>query len=645
MRAGRERRWDVMLNGVGYLAMRENGVPVWRTDAIPELANQALTLSEQERRYSSLHGGFGHSHYLAPDTYHYAVAMDATRPRQLIMGPLVTTFAANAAVTGFFEQQSALYVLGGQYAQQVNLSTDLCETPNGAGAGKDFGSGTTTVAVNFDSLVHVFFSSSTNAWTFDTEPDPDTWTQANTNSIKGSYGARFWSENAGAYVLARSYTDGSGNPVVAWLSQGGTFDSTNWSAAYVVGDKTKAVTGLAADHRMLWVAKRDGLYYIDGRTGRSIRVIEPYPVDDNNGVGLFVDSGGRVYYPALSGLLRYDPNSGEVVEITPGRGLGNASPIYGRVTALRQYKGSLYAAVYNGTDSYLMVGREREAGEFGFGPLVWHGALARTAAGQITAMWVTGLTSPPRLYWGDDDGNVSYIRLPAGAENPLQDSGYRYAASGSLYLPADNMGTPGTRWALAGLVIENDGLNSTTYCSIYALLDNGSYQFVGNAQASGRCWVPIPSTGDWRFSNLALRLDFTNPSNTSSPKIRAVSVRAAQRLAVRDLIQTTLHCSERAFDHYGVQSRLTGAEQLAALQGLCTEGAVTLSDWWTGSKRDRRVFVMPVREMLVAEQGWAEAASGAEVRMACLSSETVQVEQPSGVLWGQFNWNDGSRWS
>lgn len=635
MATGRERQWDILLDGTdwGYKVVQQDGVPVWSTEPVPKISGDALQIAEEQRSYDSLHLGFGWSQVGIPNAYWWAEGIDCRDARDVKMAPLVTSFTSLAAGTAFFKQGSSLYLIDGRYIQRVSMSgdtNDTCEAPvsPATATGKDFGSGVVvTAGISFDGSTIVYIGNAANGWLF----TGSTWTELTGSSIQGSYGGRFWSDNANAYVTFRTYLVSS-DPAIAWLAQGSTVDSASWSSAYDVGDDTQSITGAVGAAKQAWVAKKDGLYYID-RYGRSVEVLGSVPVDDNNGVNLDVDMAGRIWYPGRN-FLRYDPNSGTVDDVMPGQGLPLSScPIYGRVTCHVQYKAWHYAWVYNGTDSYLMCGREREQGEPGIGPLIWHGALAKVASAEAKAMFVWTATSPPRLYWAAGS-NVYWMRL---------EETMTYAASGTLYLPYDNWGVAGTQWYHAGLVVDNTGCNTATYLDIYAKLDGAaSWSLINSVKSAGYAFVPLPS-GTWKFSECALRIDFTNGgATTATPRIQAISSRATRRPPVRDLIQTMLHCSERAIGHYGITTRKSGAEQLSHLRTLLGQGPVQLKDWWTGSERRTDVMVVSVKEHLVEEKEWQEAASAASITMVAQSSETVQTQAESAGRYGTAVYGTGA---
>lgn len=658
--AEREHKWDWVINGKGYLVLRENGsgyltigegTPVYRSDAIPAIANEAPKIAEEERKYPSLHGGFGFARYLIPATYDFGDCIDTTQPRRIKMPPLITSATAPAAVTGgFVELGSNFFVAAGRYLCKVNTSTDLVITPDNSDYTKGFDAGASTVissAIAWDSLIDVWFSSATDGRTYSGSAAPTTLSGSNVQRV---YSAKFWSESANAFVQVGSTTV-SGDPAVTWIAQGAALDSAiggNWVTQYDIGDDTRAITGVAGSKTMAWVAKTDGLYYVDGRSGKSMRVFEAYPIDGDNGEGIFADSMGRVWYPSKGGLLRYTPQTAMVEDVTPGRGLSHSETIYGRVRAVTQYKGWYYASIYNGTTSYIMVGRDRE-GEPGIGPVIWHGALAKLT-GEITHLYVLGLTSPPRLYFAAGT-TVGYIRI---------DAAYTYATTGKLYFPADNFESLGSRWNLAGFVFSCKGFNASTYADVYAKIDKGDWQLVNRLQASGRVFLPIPS-GDWRFTEIAFYLDLVNADTSTTPEIWGITMLATQRVYTRQLVQTSVVCSKRVLDHYGIRTRRSGPTMVNELDSLSVERPITADDYLTGEKRTRRFLVQPIHTRLArfGEKGkWEEWAEAVDLTMVAQASATVQVDAAptsggggssgggSGFKWDTgAKYNSGVRWA
>ncbi len=625
---GREHPHDITLDDVPFVVVRDKQmVPEWAANSVPQLMSQQSGTAEVPRPWDSWHMGFGYSYTLGPAVYHWCSGLDPRFPRTIIMGPLVTTTAAQATVIGFFEESGKLYSMSSRYIQQVDTSNDTLATAPAApgdATGLDLGSGNAvTSALSFDGKAVLLLGESDDGYTFSNA----TWTALSTVPVRGSYLAKFWANTY--YALARTY-NAAGGPSVVWISEGSALDvGGNWGSVYPIGDGDttyKPITGLCAVDQTLYAARPDGLFPLD-KTGRTPCVLPIYSIGTSNGIDLQADSAGYVWYPTVEGYYRYA--EGTAVDCSPGRGLPNESPIYGRITAHVQYKGWRFASVYNGTDSYIMCGRDREQGEDGIGPIIWHGALVKVTGQQVRGMWITTITSPPRLYWGAG-AYVSYVRLPANGDNPLTDSsGYRFAPSGSIWLSADEWGTTGTQWALTGLDFEAEGLSSTTYIDVYAALDHGAYSYVGRVQTSGRTTLWLPESSSWRFNRCSIRLDFTNGASTSTPKLRAVVGRAVQRPIERDIIQTRLFCSDEALTRFSIQTRRTGQDQLTQLKVMSEVGPVVLVDYWTGTRRSRRVLVRHVREQIVKYPDVQAAEQVAQVELV-----VVEGVSPTPALYG-----------
>ena len=615
-----------MLNSKGYVVLRDkDSHPVWNAPGVPEIAGQNPSLQEEERAYRSWHSGFGYSDFLADNTYHYCSVnasadpaatvggLDPRFPRQVILGPLVTTVTQTTnggSVSAFFEKGSYLYTLSGRYCNRIDPSNDGVAATGGFP--NDFGATVvSTMALPFDSKIYIAFAASpaTHLVSFDGSSFV-----SDDDSKQGNYLAKFWADTA--WAMAQAHLSGS-SPSVAWVAQAAEpFTAANWSSAYEIGDQDSVITGMDALERTIYVGKTDGLYYID-KTGRSPRLIPAMPKDSTNGSGTAVDMLGYVWYPTKAGLYRYDPNSGVIYDVSPGNGLPNRSPIIGTRRYLGQYRSWYYCSVYDGTHSYIMAGRVREGEEPGVGQIIWHGALARISSAQVTAGHVSALVSPARLWFGLSTGNVAYIKLPANGDNPLSDSGSTYSSGGSIYLPADDYGVGGMRWNLMAAVLEAEGLSTNTNVQVWERRDLGTWTLLQAITSSGR--TVITTTGDKRFNRCELRLDVANASSTTTPVIRVAVQRAARRPQIRDMIQTTLVCSDALLSRYGIQMREAGQTMLDNLKGLDEYYPVTLDDWWTGTKRSRTVIVMPVNERIVGQKGEESADQVADITMRVVS--------------------------
>jgi hypothetical protein len=597
---GKEREYDITLNGIPYTVLRQNGRPVWSSQQVIKIQGQQTGQQLEELRFDTFDKGFGYGQHWTNGGYHYTTAMDGRFAKQLTMGPLVnsiTLAAGTETVVRLVELGSYIFAYGGRYINQIDPADDSINDtsavfPYDCGAGY-----AVTDADYFDGYVYVFLSSAHNILRHTGVASP---TQAS-DTVQGHQAARYWADTY--YALAKAQSE-SGTPKVAWCSQGtAPFTAANWVTAYTVGETTSSITALAGLERTLYVAKSDGLYYID-KTGRTPCLIPASPISTYNGVNTWVDSSGRVWYPTLSGLFVYESDTGSILNATPGNKLPNTSSIYGRITAMAQWRGWYYAAIYNGTDTFLMCGRERQDGEEGFGPIIWHGALATFASTTCNCMLVSASTTPPRLWMGVGTG-VRYIKLPTNGDNPLQDSNYAYAytgtpystVTGSIYFGHSDWGATGTKWNLQDIFIDIETMPTNSSVLVYYKLDAANWAQAGSTiTTAGRHEIAL--TTDLRFNRCALRVDVVNAASTSSVTIRSVVGRAVRKTEVVDQIQTTVLLGDELSSRFNTPVRKDAASLAALLKALPEAGPVVLEDWWTGAKRSQTVNVLPVTETL-----------------------------------------------
>ena len=560
---GRERPWDITLLGTDgvtsypFTIFRVKDVPQWSVRREPDIAGQAGGTQDIEQAYRSTHSGFGWGQY-QPNTYHYGTSgvggtnstggCDCRFPQQAIVGPLVTTLTLSSTnstvgVTGIFEKNSKIYTISGKYVNEIDPATDAVSAAGGfpydlttgnAGAIGTVGvpfDGNVIIGMTTASAANMVSFSGTSTFTVLTDGSPP----ADGNVPKGAYLARYYADTD--WVLAAMFLSGS-NPSVAWIAQGAALGTTeNWTGYagdYGVSDQSATMSGLCAVDRTLFPGMSDGAYYVEGQAQRAPLLIPAMPRASTNGVNIMATDEGNVIYPCASGLYLYDPNNGTIDNIAPGRGLPDRSGIFGTYTAIASFRAWTFVAVYDGTHSYIMAGRRREENEPGFGPYIWHGALAKIASTKVTSMFVSSLVSPPRLWLGLLSGNVAYIKLPSNGDNPLLDSAnYRYAASGSLYYGADDFGIGGMRWNLEDVILEAEGLDANTTVQIWERRDLNS----GTAQVETA--TVLGTIGPAGAGNATVIVTAANMSGT--PKTVSVAVAnddTASQVATK--IRTTL---------------------------------------------------------------------------------------------------------
>lgn len=609
---GRKHHWDFVVtnNSVDFpfICYRPKGVPSWDEARQPDVAGQYQSAQSKPRAYRSTHIGFGWGQFLEDNVYHYCTNLDSRFPQQSIMGPLVTTVTLSSTdstngVTGIFEYGTSLYTISGKWVNKINPSTDAVAATGGFPYDLTTGNAGAigTVGVRFDAnvVIGVTTASTANMVSFD---GTSTFTVlSGANVPKGAYLARYYEDTD--WRLATVFLSSS-NPSVAWIAQGAALNTgTNWAGydgSYGVGDQGGTLTGLTALERTLYIGMSDGLYYID-RSGRAPLLIPAMPTDSGNGKNLLATAEGVVWYPCKSGLYLYDPNSGTIDNVAPGRGLPDRSGIAGTYTALANFRAWTFVSVYDGTDSYIMAGRRREEGEPGFGPYIWHGALAKISSTEVKSMHVSALVSPPRLWMGLKSGNVAYIKLPGNGDNPLLDSTYRYAASGSLYFGADDYGVGGMRWQLSDIILEAEGLSANTTVQVWERRDLGTWTSLQTITSSGR--TVITTTTDKRFQRIEKRLDIVNNDSTTTPVVRALTGNAIPRPSMRDVITATVLLDRETLSKLGMGTRKSAQDFLTEIDTWDNGAPVTLKYSWGGAEVSKTAIVISVHKRVIQQEG------------------------------------------
>ena len=636
---GRERAYDLILNGDGYILAQDKGVPIWTEDSIPTELGQDAPMGERNVEMRTFHLGYGYGEHYVPGCYDYAVDADCSQPGMIVAAGLLTTITGVAdgsnLVTDFFELGGNIYAIGGRYCRQINTTTDALVALGAAVTGKDFGASTVvTKAVEFDGAIFVGFSSSTPIWKF----TGSAWSQAAT--VQAKYFAKDWLDVPGAvgWRLWRGY---STNSVDGVLTGSDPLTAANWGPAtpFAIGDTSQALTGLVGMRHAVWACKADGLYGLDS-SGRATNLLQAiaHLKSANNGVNpIAIDD--YICLPHIMGLLEFNPRTAgsNLQSIQPGGDPGNTSPVYGRVTAQTYLAGWHYVAIYNGTDTYILKGRRPHEGEAippgWIGPKIWH-PLVKIPAKTVNCMHVSGLTTPNRLWMGAGQ-DVAYITV-SPINNPLSESGHTYAAAPSIYLSPIDFGARGIDKELMGFDIENSGFSSSTFAQLKLSIDAGAYTQWGlSATTASRTRLSRPATGSWRGYNTKMRLDITNASSASTPKVKGLIARAALRPQYEDVLSFSIILADAQKTADGRSSRVAADTALGTLKALRNSPPVVLTDYWKGDARSRNVVVEKAGPMRLIEQH--EFAPP-----AWISEVTVRV---IGNVGTYFNWDGQADWS
>lgn len=503
--------------------------------------------AEAIRPFEDYSGGMGYSRRTIANGYERGQNVYTRRPRVLAPGPKVTTTSVTAGVgrivQAFWHRDfSAVYGLGGRYVIKAanNRAPFAIE--------KDLGSNFSAIQAYANPHGNAMIGGSgggavwrlsNNGW----EQSADVirkhlvgirWTTG--GGIAGSTG------QGGVTQSVLVGTDGNTNAGATWCN----IDSAavdpmvlaNWAPAtsITIGLGNHVTQRLLATSQMVLFVKENGVHML--RSDGSTPNITPYwghHVDATwNGIASCVWNGkGYAAHAQYTDSFPLDGRRQDnPVPCGPGEGnFPNESDIWGHTTYMVPVGEWLCLAKYNPdlNTSYVMYGRERESGEDGYGPLVWHGAEIELE-GMISCMFpCSGTTSggdgPPRLWiFTDNEGAIESHWAPiATGGNPFKDSNYRFATTGTLWTGHDDGGTENswTKKAMRRLDVfaENVAENGPRV-RVSSSMDAENYVLEGTAWQNPRSSFGMEEEIG---TTAALQIDLSG-TETNPPIVRSVNL-------------------------------------------------------------------------------------------------------------------------
>ncbi len=606
-----EREADIYIDGQGYILARRDqlgqGGRSWRATSIgatttretdpgrgglPPTVRFVLT-------WDNLTSGYGEDADRHRHRYHTSEAFDLRFGDGWRPGPALTTIAVGAGTTirKFCEYKATVFFISNQYCYRIN--SDLTVSLE-----KDFGAGKVAydLAV-FDGKLIVAMGWSEGIWTRD---DAGTWTQATGVNLGhlAVVNNRLW-----ASVGVATVKNCASDPTV----------STNWSAAYTVGESTSQITALAVYHDLLIVGKTDGPYALDS-SGYGVPLVQelqttPY---STNCMGMYVWHG-MLFVPHRRGLyviLNRGDGGFAIQSATPGAD-DYVSHQHGQVLAIAGDDKWLYVAVRNvANNMFILAGREARGDEAVLGPMVWHPIQSfGTSTAVCRAMLVSGPYTYPYLFVGKG-ADIAYMMLPRDQSNPRYDNTYPYANTGSMALPRADGDSPDTPKIFQAVVVEADGLGANTYLDVYVSIDGQTPQLVGRATQSPRHIIPLGGREGLHGYSIQVSLVFTSPGGPGVTfLIRRVTVIGIERPAQLRIIEAVVRCADNLPTRKGRPMRISGAELQAKLHALAEEArAVTVIDML--GQEYNMIVLAPVEAEEAQDEAGLKPEILARVRMA-----------------------------
>lgn len=566
-------------------------------------------------------GAGGYWYTLGGWTHERGLIMPAGKVTEMTM-PGGLTFGA---VTSSFFAGDHLYVIAGRYALKIADGTGHPSTA------ADFGS---VVAANIGLGATEFTHTGSvpRYWWVGQESDvpwyydlvADTWGRATGCGTRYWLAKVFWvihdgNDYLGSWRLIGTDTNNSFKHVSA---DPGT--DANWSSSISVGTPGYPIVSLAATKRKIVFAKRNGIHSVISQGGVfDTPNLTPYwehSYSDDNGAVTWVYEG-RVYSSHARGLdsvsIEQDIRQDDPEFRHPFHGLPNGSEIGGRVTAMCEDSGWLMVAMYNGTDSFVMRGKERsKLGVPGITSMVWYGAEAVFRDERITHMVASTPSSNPRLWiFTIDSSDVVHAYWMA---LPKSGSAYRdYKAGGpmqfqgtySVYFSASTFGDTTAKKIIRRHEVLSEGLSAGISLNVYANADGGGWNLQGTVQESPRAALNPNTLTLEQGYNIGTRIDGTGSVDQPSI-IRGMKTRASVINDQDEYRTYPILLADRSSLPGGAMDPRDSASKWRALKALQGAGPVTLRDE-TGTEYE--VQVEPgIRRKTIQDppnQGWVTVAN------------------------------------
>lgn len=278
-------------------------------------------------------------------------------------------------------------------------------------------------------------------------------------------------------------------------------DNTQWnpSTPYQVGEFGTSITGLTEFNRGLVVGKPEGVYEFDASfSSRPLLTTRSYRWDGN--ARNLTSWLNTLLVPTRKDLMT--PSG--VVGIS--KLLSNTSPIQGYPTAVCTWGDYAFVAYYDGTDTYILMMRQRD-GESVKAPMLFWG-VTKLASKTCYAMRVVTRANGDTILIYGKGGDLGWCILdPSGSR--------KYATSGFIISP--RFGSPGATRVIESIstYVAGAGANVNITPSI-DVDESGSFTSYTAYTSAGRKTTTLtPGTGDtgtfFRF-----KMTWSTNSNTAT---------------------------------------------------------------------------------------------------------------------------------
>jgi hypothetical protein len=613
--------WEVKLDGISYRARRLDGSRNYSVTYVPQISGQRSTPQLDPLNTSDWGDGRG-----------WGQNMD-TSEGLVMPGPEISAVTLpdqpGADLEQFAEQDGHIYVVGGQYAYQI---------ANGSGAVTDQDLGASFLGVSivpFKSSMFVGGRATGNLWE---KPAGGAWTQTMAGGAvqRGKLTTVWW--NTGGGNSLRLVGEGATTTALTYVAANPRLD-TDWQTPITIG--SYPIRSMVANRFHAYIGTTGGLFDFgsDGTAPNLTPEIEKLVMDSNGRATLAMD--GWIYINGGYSLYRVRSVGTDyalVQECGWSAQLPKTCPMAGYVTAITRHGRWLWAAIYDGTNTWVCKAREATANDR-YGPLVWFVSPIYLAGMKVTAMHVSGLVSMnPRLWMAVTIGTGRGLRwahlpLDSAYRDLRQARLYRFATSAQYDEPEEDHGDDALPKFIREIVGETEAMSGSTQ-DVLSIAKDGeaTYSTYGTLRSNPRAVIKSPPSTVFMPSRYILRHSFTG-TTVSPPILRKLSRRVIPRPDLLELRSYQVVCGPAVRASDGALDGRSVKHARTTLAGLQTGGPRTMRD----EDGTELIVIVSAGESLTEVQ--ATLGDGEERRLLTADLQISILRIAGGTT---FNFGDGT---
>jgi hypothetical protein len=606
--------FELRIDGLSYRARRLDGTRQYTATFVPQVRGQQAQV--QLDPLNTADWGDGRGWGLNADTSEGVIMPGAQ------VTAMTLPSVPGADLEQFAEQDGHLYVVGGRYAYRI---------PNGSDPAvqdQDLGAAFAAVSiVPWKSSLIVGGRTSGNIWE---KPSGGAWTNAMTAGAvqRGKLTTVWW--NTGTGNSLRLVGEGATPTGLTYVAANARLD-TDWQSAITIG--SYPIRSMVATRYHAYVGTTGGLFDFgsDGTAPNLTPDIEKLVMDSNGRATLAMDgwvylNGGYTLYRVRAVGAAGDAY-GLVQECGWSAQLPRQCPMSGYVTALAKHGPWLWAAIYDGTNTWLCKAREATANDR-FGPLVWFVSPIYLPGLKVTALHTSGLVSMnPRLWLAVTTGGGTrelrwaHLPLDSAYRDLRQARLYRFTTSAQYDEPEEDHGDDSMPKFVREIVAETENTSGSTQDALSVATDGAAtFTPIGTFTSNPRSMLHPPQT--ILASRYILRHALSGTTATP-PIVRKRSTRVIPRpdlLEVRAyqlVVGAAVRASDGAVEGRSIKTtrrRLARLQRIGPVPMLDEEGTplsvfVAAGEVFTeveatlGDAQSRRVLTVDFQAAVLATSG------------------------------------------